>query len=199
MVRLFCFFAAASLAVTTPASATDIIKSVHGFADVNFEVPDDGDTQFKLGEYDTFVTGTLDDKMTYLSEITVEHEGADGWELALERFWVRYEFNPMLTVSAGKFHSAMGQWNRTYHHGSLLFTSIDKPVTRSMFPIHTTGLLVSGRQEMGARLSYDLMIGNGTGGTPKSPTTTMESRSICTRKAERCPDSRWGFRCTART
>lgn len=170
MQRAIAYILPALLAFPTVASTAEIVKSVHGFADVNFDVIEGpgADSKFKLGEYDTYVTGTLDEQTSYLSEITVEHEGADGWELALERFWVRYEFNQLLSVSAGKFHTAMGYWNRTYHHGSLLFASIDKPTSRSLFPIHTTGLLVSGKQTSGARLSYDLMIGNGTGATPKS-------------------------------
>jgi hypothetical protein len=169
-MRKISYIVSALLLCPTLGSAQDIIKSVHGFADVNFDVIEGpgSDSRFKLGEYDTYVTGTLDERTSYLSEITFEHEGADGWEVALERFWVRYEFNQLLSASAGKFHTAVGYWNRTYHHGSFLFASIDKPVSRSLFPIHTTGLLLSGKQTSGARISYDLMIGNGTGASPKS-------------------------------
>ncbi len=169
-MRTISYIASALLLCPALGSAQEIIKSVHGFADVNFDMIEGtgSDSRFKLGEHDTYVTGTLDSRTSYLSEITVEHEGTDGWELALERFWVRYEFNQLLNASVGKFHSAVGYWNRTYHHGSFLFASIDKPVSRSLFPIHTTGLLLSGKQSSGARISYDLMIGNGTGGSPKS-------------------------------
>ena len=123
---------------------------------------------FRLGEYDTYVTGTLDERTSYLSEVTFKYAGTNTSVLGLERFWVRYEINPQVNISFGKFHSAVGSWNRRYHHGSLLFASIDKPATRSLFPIHTTGLLVSGLEITSARLSYDLMIGNGIGGTPTS-------------------------------
>ena len=166
-MRTFFFSVALMLAPSLGWSA-EIVKATHGFADVNFEVVEGtkADSRFRLGEYDTYIIGTLDERTSYLSEVTYEHEGPDdGWELSLERFWVRYEFSPLLKVSAGKFHSAVGRWNRTYHHGSILFPSIGKPVTRSLFPIHTTGLLVSGKQISGARLSYDLMIGNGIGST----------------------------------
>ena len=175
------FFCTLAL-ILTPSLAwsAEIVKATHGFADVNFEAVEGpgADSRFKLGEYDTYIIGTLDERTAYLSEVTFEHEGADGWELSLERFWVRYEFSSLLRVSAGKFHSAVGRWNRTYHHGSILFASIDKPVTRSLFPIHTTGLLLSGKQISGARISYDLMIGNGTGGTPKTDNDDGKSLNL---------------------
>lgn len=173
---------AALLLVALPAvvSGAEIVKSVHGFADLNFEVLEGpgSDSRFRMGEYDTYVTGTLDEHLAYLSEVTFEHEGAPGWQLDLERLFVRYEVRPCLSVSAGKFHSALGYWNGIYHHGSLLFASIDKPLTRSLFPIHTTGLLVSGREISSARIGYNLMIGNGIGGTPKTDNDDGKSLNL---------------------
>ena len=158
------------VALPNPGWTAEIVKSVHGFSDVNFEVIEGtkSDSRFRLGEYDTYVTGTLDERTSYLSEVTFKYANSNTGVLGLERFWVRYEFTPQVNVSFGKFHSAVGSWNRTYHHGSLLFPSIDKPATRSYFPIHTTGVLVSGREITSARLYYDLMIGNGSGTTPTS-------------------------------
>jgi hypothetical protein len=132
-------------------------KVVRGFVDFNFDVSDaDGShSQFGLGEYDSYITGTLDERISYLSEVTFKYSG--GWTLAIERVWARYYVREYFSISVGKFHTALGHWNRAYHHGALLFSSIDKPVTRTIFPIHTTGLLLSGREITAARIYYDLM------------------------------------------
>lgn len=167
---------AALAAVPVSGEPTKVIR---GFADFNFSASDESGkhAQFGLGQYDTYVTGTLDDRLSYLSEVTFDYAGS-AWTLAVERLWVRYYFGEYLSVSAGKFHTAIGYWNRAYHHGSLLFDSIDKPSTRRLFPIHTTGLLFSGRELTRARLYYDLMLGNGIASTPKEDSDDRKSFNL---------------------
>lgn len=175
---LWPWIAAVALTVAGGALAQPT-KTIRGFADFNFGTSDaDGQhSQFGLGEYDTYITGTLDERLSYLSEVTFEYEKS-GWGLAVERLWVRYYFGEALSASVGKFHTAMGHWNRAYHHGSLLFDSVDKPLTRRLFPIHTTGLLLSGRELTGLRLYYDLMVGNGVASTPKTDDDDRKSINL---------------------
>ena len=193
-MRIILYMVALFVAVPSLGWTAEIIKSVHGFSDVNLEVIEGpgSDSRFRLGEYDTYVTGTLDERTSYLSEVTFKYANSNTGVLGLERFWVRYEFNPQVNVSFGKFHSAVGSWNRTYHHGSLLFPSIDKPATRSYFPIHTTGMLVSGREITSAHLYYDLMIGNGIGSTPTSDNDDGKSLNLSVH-AEAIEDVDLGF------
>lgn len=179
-MRIILYLVALPFTLPSLGWTAEIIKSVHGFSDVNYEAIEGpgSDSRFRLGEYDTYVTGTLDERTSYLSEVTFSYKNSNTTTLGLERFWVRYEFNPQLNVSFGKFHSAVGSWNRTYHHGLLPFASIDKPATRSYFPIHTTGMLVSGREITSAEFSYDLMIGNGIGSTPPSDNDDGKSLNL---------------------
>jgi hypothetical protein len=64
---------------SSPAHAAT--KTIRGFADFNFSLTDadDGSSQFRLGQYDTYITGSLTDKITYLSEVVFEYD--EGWIL----------------------------------------------------------------------------------------------------------------------
>jgi len=167
---------------SSPAHAAT--KAIRGFADFNFSLTDadDGRSQFRLGQYDTYITGSLTDKITYLSEVVFEYD--EGWILDLERLWVRYKFNDALSVSTGKFHTALGFWNRNYHHGALLHTSVDRPIylffedEGGILPIHTTGLLISGIDIGSSRIYYDVMVGNGLGSSPTEDNDSAKSISV---------------------
>jgi len=82
-------------------------------------------------------------------------------------------------VSMGRLHTPIGYWNNTYHHGTLIQPTIDRPVMflfenrRGVLPIHTTGVQVGGRDISPLHLGYDVMIGNGIGSSP----TTDNDRS----------------------
>ena len=150
-------------------------KTFRGFADINFTVDDAKGTNsgFRIGEFDTYITGTLAERTSFLSEVTYKY--SDRWIIGFERLWVRHSFGDHLRVSAGKFHTPLGYWNRTYHHGVLLYTSIDKPQFQKLIPIHTLGIRLSGREIGWARLYYSLMIGNGIGSSPTADNDQAKS------------------------
>jgi len=159
--------------------------TLRGFGDVRFmETSEPGvPSAFGIGQYDTYVSGALSERVDMASEIVVEHDQV--WVVDLERFWIRYTVSPALRVSAGKFHTPLGYWNRAFHHGALLYPSVDRPLLFAFedeggpLPIHTTGVLVDGRQRGGARWGYAVMIGNGIGGDPVSDRN--EAKSVTAR------------------
>ena len=84
----------------------------------------------------------------------------------MERLIVRYDFSDRLKVSAGKYHTSMGYWNASFHHGAWLQTSIDRPrmmrFGSPLVPIHFEGLLAEGTVHSGdVNLGY--RAGAGTG------------------------------------
>ncbi len=154
------------LAIESVEGSETSSRTIRGFADLNFEIDDDdsSNSRFRIGEYDTYITGTLAPGTSFLSEVTYEYR--EEWIISLRRLWVRYTFNDYLRVSVGKFHTPLGYWNRAFHHGVLLYTSVDKPFFQEMIPIHTLGVYVTGREIGSGRFYYGLMIGNGIGSSP---------------------------------
>ena len=154
-----------------------------GFAGVGFSASTtDGEpAQFFLGQLDNYVTGELSDRVDFLTEAVIEYD--DDWVLDLERIWMRYSLTPSLSVSAGKFHTPIGYWNRAFHHGALLQTSVDRPLLFAFedeggpLPIHTLGVLISGSQIGSAEVGFEFMVGNGIGSSPMSDDNRAKSIS----------------------
>lgn len=135
------------------------------FGDVNYstksrEHPHDS---FHIHETSLYGTANYGERLNFLAEIAFEDEEAD-----IERIWAGYTFNDMLIIRAGKFHTAMGYWNKSYHHGRQLFTTVDRPFFLNfehdggVLPIHITGLEIEGSKVFGiGRLKYEFELGNG--------------------------------------
>jgi len=156
---------------TNAGAETNIVYG--GFADVQSTATDHsgrGSNAFSLGQYDSYISGKVDDNVMFLSEVVFEYD--QDWRLDVERLWLNYNVHQAFTVSAGKFHTPLGFWNRTYHHGALLHTSVDRPLCLrfedegGILPIHIVGVMLSGEDIGRAQLAYDVVVGNGVGGSP---------------------------------
>lgn len=140
------------------------------FGDINYSTKDREEDHhaFTLGEFDLYSTATHGTHLSFLTELVVELEGGSETELDLERLWVAYSFSDLLTIRAGKQHSALGFWNKTYHHGKQLFLTIDRPFFLAfehdggILPVHIVGIELEGALKLTqTRLKYELNLGNG--------------------------------------
>ena len=165
-------------AIVVDADHVEAPKTIRGFADLSFELTDaEGKSSgFRIGEFDTYITSTIAERTSFLSEVTYKYR--DGWIIGFERLWIRYAFSDQLRASIGKFHTPLGYWNRTYNHGVLLYTSTDKPLYQKMIPIHTLGVHLSGREIGSSRIYYSPMIGNGIGSSPAADNDDSKSVTI---------------------
>jgi hypothetical protein len=126
-------------------------------------------SSFSLGSLDLYSTAQVGSRLTFLAEMQLElDEASSEGNFDLERFWVGYTFNDLLTVRAGRTHTALGYWNITYHHGKQLFLTVDRPFFLAfeddggVLPVHTIGIELMGSQSLPAlRWMYSLDIGNG--------------------------------------
>ncbi len=126
---------------------------------------------FTLGQIDLWATHTLDEERRTRAFLEVVIESVDGEVIVdLERLWIEYALTPRLKVRGGRFHSAIGYWNRVYHHGSYVQTTIDRPLfmdfedgEHAIFPTHLVGMmgLASQRTALG-RVDLEVQVGNGT-------------------------------------
>lgn len=135
------------------------------FGDINYSTKsrEHDHESFSLGDLSLYSSASYGERLTFFTEIAIEEDRTDT-----ERFWAGYTFNDMLIIRAGKVHTAMGYWNKTYHHGMQLFTAVDRPFFLAfedeggVLPTHITGLEIEGSKTFGiGRLKYEFELGNG--------------------------------------
>lgn len=153
---------------------------LNGFGSVSFTKSTDGADEFRNGDFaigavDLYLAESLDD-IEVLSEIVVESGGID-----LERVTIGYTFSDALRVRVGRFHTPLGFWNASYHHGVQLQPTIDRPEflkfedAGGILPVHVVGGSLSGfaSTAVGA-VEYGAMIGNGPKITSKGGATVLD-------------------------
>jgi len=143
---------------------------VHGFTDVRFSTGARDSSGFKLGQLALFVTSELAPGFSFLAETVFEYQS--DFVVDVERLSVSYQVAPWLRFTAGKHHNPIGYWNAAYHHGTLLQPTIDRPIMflfedeGGVLPIHSIGLMASGRDISPLHFGYDVLLSNGLGATP---------------------------------
>jgi hypothetical protein len=158
---------------------------IRGFGDVNlhgdtYHPPGGlGDTTaFTLGQLNLFVTSDISDKFKFLSEIVFEagpdniygqNRGPENsFGVDLERYLLTYSSNDYFSLSAGRYHTAIGYYNTAFHHSTWLQTTTGRPLLfefedrGGILPIHNVGVEAYGRIPSGSLgLHYVAEVGNG--------------------------------------
>jgi len=143
---------------------------INGFADVRYVSSDPaGRTEgFGLGQFDLFMRSQLGDRLGMLAELVITPRPANQFRLTLERLLVQFEPSDLLNLSIGRFHTSVGYFNATYHHGTWFQAAVDRPLIFAfegdggVLPIHTLGLSAMGRIPSGRwGLRYIIEAGNG--------------------------------------
>src|SRR3989304_2793614 len=158
---------------------------LNGFADVSFTKSTDGADEFRkgdfaFGELDFYLSQTMDD-IDILVELVVE----EGDVLDLERLILGYTFSDALKLRAGRFHTPLGFWNTSYHHGVQLQPTIERPDflkfdhDGGILPVHVIGAYVSGRASTAVGgIEYGAMLGNGPRITSKDGVNVLHPNNI---------------------
>ncbi len=155
-----------SLAIAAPAQAVDFtLFGSAGYSGSSEEGANDG---FALGPLDFYATTQLDDKTRGFIEYVFEN-GGDGLVTDLERVWVARDINDSMTLGIGRFHSPLGSWNRTYHHGAYMQNTISRPFfldfedgAAGVLPVHIVGLMSWGEIPVSwGSVSYEVFVSNG--------------------------------------
>lgn len=122
---------------------------------------------FRLGGLDLYANQKIGDSTSAFFETVVESDGPN-FGVDVERLFVKHEFNPLLSIAAGRFHAPLGYWNRHYHHGVLLQDTPDRPQflefedgDGAILPMHAIGLMATGNSVSGAgTFAYEFNIAN---------------------------------------
>lgn len=141
---------------------------LNGFTDVSFTKSDSGGTEHRNGDFafgtvDLYLAQTLED-MEVLVELIIEK----GDILDLERVSIGYTFSDEFRLRAGRFHTPLGLWNTSHHHGVQLQPTILRPDFLNfeddggIIPSHMVGAYVSGRvSSFAGPIEYGALVGNG--------------------------------------
>jgi len=173
------------------AERMDLSKTllrIRGFGDVTlrgdnyhppaFIQPSADKTTFTLGQLNLFVTSDISDKFKFLGEVVFEagpdniygkQRGfANSFGVDVERYLLTYSQNDYFSISAGRYHTAIGYYNTAYHHSTWLQTTTGRPLLFAfedqggILPIHNVGVEAYGRIPSGSvGLHYIVEVGNG--------------------------------------
>lgn len=141
---------------------------IHGFADTDFVKSSTAPATFSLGQLDLFMNSRLSDKLSMVGEVVFEADANNAYGVDVERLLLTYAPSDLFNVSVGRYHTAIGYYNTTYHHGTWFQTAVGRPFVFGFedaggpLPVHgvgvtATGVIPSGR--LGLR--YVAEVSNG--------------------------------------
>jgi hypothetical protein len=142
---------------------------LRGFGDVEAHTSNRPDDRFSfgLGQFDLFITSRLSERISFLSEMVLEANLENAFGFEIERAMLQYSVNEHLNIGMGRYHTAIGYYNTTYHHGSWFATAIDRPFVFAfedqggILPVHNVGVTVNGKILSDGGLRYVAEVGNG--------------------------------------
>lgn len=148
------------------------------FTDVDFATynREKAKSSFYLGDVDIHGGAKYGSRLTAVIETIIQNQD-NGFVVDVARLWVGYTWSDLLVLRAGKHHTAIGYWNKTYHHGAQLYQTVDRPFFLAfeyedgVIPVHITGVELEGNWSHAfARLKYEFDVGN----NPRFDRATMK-------------------------
>ena len=149
--------------------------NIRGFGDFGFYGGNQAGqtTSFSIGQTNLFITSNLSDQIRFMTELVFEVHQNNRFETDLERVLLEWSLNDYLTLSGGRYHTAIGYYNTAYHHSTWFQTATERPYIfeyedeGGILPIHMVGIQASGRIPSGnLGLHYVVEVGNGRTSNP---------------------------------
>ncbi len=140
--------------------------SLMGFGDVSYISKDGSNTDgFAIGQVVAHLSASLGDSFSVFGEFSATANDG-GYSTGVERIVVKYDFSDRYKLSAGRYHTPIGYWNSSFHHGAWLQTTVSRPEMikfgSKIVPIHLVGALLEGSLPSG-KLGLDYRVGLGNG------------------------------------
>jgi hypothetical protein len=155
--------------VTSSGSPIDLSQpefNFMGFGDIGYISQEDSDTDgFAIGQAVAHLSASLGHSLSAFGEFTATAKDSE-YSFEVERLIVKYEFSDNYKFSTGRYHTPIGYWNSSFHHGTWLQTTTSRPEMlkfgSKIVPIHFVGVLLEGN--IGAKnLGLEYMAGFGNG------------------------------------
>jgi Gram-negative porin len=163
---------------TSTANAADLGLNIYGDLDFLVQKTSEGTTNaFMVPRLELFFN-TTQDRVSFLAEMMMEVGEDNAFVVDVERVEVAYLFSEWLRLRVGRFHTAIGYYNDSYHHGRYFQMTTDRPeMVRfedegGLIPAHSVGVHLDGRFSLGGAgwLRYDADLANGRGRIPDEVT-----------------------------
>jgi len=113
------------------------------------------------GVLDFYLAHEFNSRLSALLELVYDNSYVHT-ETDAERFSLKYNFIPEFNLAIGRFHTPLGNVNRTQHHGTFLQEMVTKPFfleyhePSSTLPLHVVGLMATGTFHKGSlNFSYE--------------------------------------------
>jgi hypothetical protein len=150
---------------------------IRGFGHVQYDVKESHvgnlnrfTNNFKNGGVDLFITSQISRRLSFLNETLFEFGNNGANVLDVERVMLKYAYADWLNIGAGRGHTALGYWNQRFHHGTWLYTTVDRPEMYAfeddggILPVHFVGLEFSGYIPLSlGDLNFIANVANGRG------------------------------------
>jgi hypothetical protein len=154
-----------------------------GFAEVNYKVLSQRQPEiaafgfvpgsagnFYTGDFDLLLTSRINDKASFLAEIVFGEGDAQSFKIDLDRLLMKYNYNDHFKISLGRYHTGIGYYNATFHSGTWLQTSTDRPFVMGLsddgglLPTQAVGMSITGAVPSG-RLGLNYFVEYGSSDT----------------------------------
>ncbi len=149
--------------------------NIRGFGDFGFYGGNQkGQTSsFSVGQTNLFITSNLSERIRFLTELVFEVHQNNSFQTDLERVLLEGSLSDYLTLSGGRYHTAIGYYNTAYHHSTWFQTATERPFIfeyedeGGILPIHMVGVQAAGQIPSGKLgLHYIAEVGNGRTSDP---------------------------------
>ena len=135
-----------------------------------------GNSTFRAGEFDLFMTSQLSPNLSFLSELVIATDQTNSFDSDIERFQLTYRPSRYFEISGGRFHTDIGYYNTAFHHGTWFSTATGRPFmyyfedSGGVLPVHEVGVTTTGYVPGSGRwnVHWTAEMGNGSSefGTP---------------------------------
>ncbi len=80
-----------------------------------------------FGDQDLFITSELSDRLSFVGESVFKYTPSSPTEfsVSVEGIVINYNIEGNNNIIIGKIRTPLNYWNDTYHHGRLLFPTIE--------------------------------------------------------------------------
>jgi len=152
------------------ANGSELVIKAFGAVEWGASQRQDTSNSFTVGQLALFVSALISERISVVAEMVMESAVNTRVVTDLERLLLTYRLDDHFQISAGRYHTAIGFYNATFHHGAYFDTVIGRPRVYlfedegGVLPVHDVGLSVRGAvPRSGSALHYVAEVGNGRG------------------------------------
>lgn len=165
--------------------------SIRGFAHVGYNATEsstraapieESSNHFDTEGFSLILSSDISERVSFFSETEFDLTGSGSTSITIARMKLNVDLFDGLRMTLGKGHTAIGYWNKNYHHGAWVDPTISRPLiynyegSGGVLPLHYYGVELMGDFSSGlGNVSYVATLANGNG--PTTTSTPVQDRN----------------------